>query len=82
MWPVINQSTWVGIICWSLEHGGVFVLNSDIPTNQLFRRLTERDQRILMERRIRFYNINALEIAQNVGLGTRINTVMQTLFLV
>ena len=65
-----------------LEHGGVFVLNSDIPTNQLFCRLTERDQRILMERRIRFYNINALEIAQNAGLGTRINTVMQTLFLV
>ncbi len=63
-----------------LEHGGVFVLNSDIPTDQLFRRLTERDQRILMERRIRFYNINALEITQKAGLGTRINTVMQTLF--
>ena len=40
-----------------LELGGIFVLNSDIPTNQLFRRLTERDQHILMERRIRFIKL-------------------------
>ena len=63
-----------------LVFGGVFVVNSDIPSDQFFRRLTERDQRILMERQIRVYNIDALRIAKEAGLGTRINTVMQTLF--
>ncbi len=63
-----------------LKEGGVFLLNSEIPTEEVFTHLTVEDQQIIIDRKIRFYNINALKIAQAVGLGTRINTVMQAAF--
>jgi pyruvate-ferredoxin/flavodoxin oxidoreductase len=37
-------------------------------------------QEIIIERKIKFYNINALKIAMDAGLGNRINTVMMTAF--
>jgi pyruvate-ferredoxin/flavodoxin oxidoreductase len=63
-----------------LTFGGVFVLNTDIPAEKIFHRLTAADQQILMERRIRFYVIDAQKLSQEVGLGTRINTIMQMIF--
>ncbi len=63
-----------------LKEGGVFLLNSQIPTEEVFEHLTRHDQEIIIERKIKFYNINALKIAQEVGLGSRINTVMQAAF--
>lgn len=63
-----------------LKEGGVFLLNSEIPTDEVFSHLTKEDQQIIIDRKIKFYNINALKIAEAVGLGTRINTVMQAAF--
>jgi len=63
-----------------LKKGGVFLLNSEIPTDEVFTHLTKEDQQIIIDRGIKFYNINALKIAEEVGLGTRINTVMQAAF--
>ena len=37
-------------------------------------------QRIIIDKKVKFYNINALQIAESVGLGQRINSVMQTAF--
>ena len=64
-----------------LKFGGIFVLNTDIPAEHIFHRLTASDQQILMDRRIRFYIIDAQALAQEIGLGTRINTIMQMIFL-
>ena len=64
----------------TLKEGGVFLLNSAIPSDVVFEHLPRHDQEIIINRKIRFYNINALAIAQKAGLGTRINTVMQAAF--
>jgi pyruvate-ferredoxin/flavodoxin oxidoreductase len=63
-----------------IKEGGTFLLNSEIPSDEVFDHLTRDIQEIIIERKIKFYNINALEIATEVGLGGRINTVMQTAF--
>ncbi|MCF7817862.1 MAG: pyruvate:ferredoxin (flavodoxin) oxidoreductase [Kiritimatiellales bacterium] len=64
----------------ALAEGGTFVLNSEIPTSEVFNHLTKEEQKIIIDRKINFYNVNALQIAIDVGLGGRINTVMQTVY--
>lgn len=64
----------------AIKEGGTFVLNSEIPTSEVFEHLTKEEQQIIIDRKINFYNVNALEIAIAVGLGGRINTVMQTVY--
>ncbi|NNJ71456.1 MAG: pyruvate:ferredoxin (flavodoxin) oxidoreductase, partial [Kiritimatiellales bacterium] len=64
----------------ALAEGGTFVLNSEIPTSEVFNHLTKEEQQIIIDRKINFYNVNALQIALDVGLGFRINTVMQTVY--
>ena len=64
----------------ALQEGGTFVLNSEIPTAEVFNHLTKEEQQIIIDRKINFYNVNALQIAIDVGLGGRINTVMQTVY--
>ena len=63
-----------------LKEGGVFLLNSQIPTQEVFEHLTASEQQQIIDKKIKFYNIDALKIADSVGLGTRINTVMQAAF--
>jgi pyruvate-ferredoxin/flavodoxin oxidoreductase len=63
-----------------LKKGGVFLLNSQIPSEEVFEHLTAQEQQQIIDKKIRFYNIDALKIAEEVGLGTRINTVMQAAF--
>ena len=64
----------------AIKEGGTFVLNSEIPTAEVFEHLTKEEQQIIIDRKIHFYNVNALKIAMEVGLGGRINTVMQTVY--
>ncbi len=63
-----------------LKNGGVFLLNSEIPSDEVFNHLTKEDQQLIIDRKIRFFNIDALKIAEKIGLGNRINTVMQAAF--
>ena len=59
---------------------GVFLLNSNFSREDVFQNLTADMQKTIIEKKVRFYNIDALAIATAVGLGSRINTVMQTAF--
>jgi pyruvate-ferredoxin/flavodoxin oxidoreductase len=63
-----------------LKEGGIFLLNSYIPTNEVFEHFTKAEQQMIIDKKIKFYNIDALTIAEKVGLGLRINTVMQAAF--
>ncbi len=63
-----------------LKKGGVFLLNSRISSDEVFEHLTADEQKQIIDKKIRFYNIDALKISEEVGLGTRINTVMQAAF--
>ncbi len=63
-----------------IVEGGTFLLNCPWSADEAFSHLTEKMQRTLQEKHIKFYIIDATKIAQEVGLGTRINTVMQAAF--
>lgn len=63
-----------------IKEGGTFLLNSEIPTDEVFSHFTKEMQEILIERKIKVYNVDALKIATAAGLGNRINTVMMTAF--
>lgn len=63
-----------------IREGGTFLLNSEWDSSEAFNHLTEDMQKTIINRKIRFYNINALKIAESTGLGARINTVMETAF--
>jgi len=60
--------------------GGTFLLNSDWSNQEVFNHLTRDMQETLIKKKIKFYNIDALKIAEDVGLGNRISTVMQAAF--
>lgn len=60
--------------------GGVFLLNSPYGPEQVWDRLPRPVQQTLIDRRLRFFVIDATEVARNAGLGNRTNTVLQTCF--
>ncbi len=58
----------------------VFLLNSPEPADTVWDSLPLKLQRQIIEKRIRFYAIDAYDVAQRSGMGKRINTIMQTCF--
>ena len=64
----------------NIREGGVFLLNSTWSAEEMEEHLPAEVKRLLAERKVRFYNIDALEIAGEAGMGNRINTIMQTCF--
>jgi pyruvate-ferredoxin/flavodoxin oxidoreductase len=65
-----------------IKENGVFLINSNWKSEEVFENLTKEMQEVIIAKKIRLYNINALEIATEVGLGSRINTVMQAAFFI
>ena len=63
-----------------IKENGVFLLNSNWNMDEVFNQLTCEMQDTIIKRKIKFYNIDGLKIADEVGLGGRVNTVMQTAF--
>ncbi len=65
-----------------MKDGGTFLLNSEWDNKDVFGHLTREMQETIIKKKIKIYNINALKIATDVGLGNRISTVMQAAFFV
>jgi pyruvate-ferredoxin/flavodoxin oxidoreductase len=63
-----------------IREGGIFVLNSPWNLEEMERRLPNSLKKTIAEKKLRFYNIDAVKIAEEIGLGGRINMVMQTVF--
>lgn len=63
-----------------IKDGGTFLLNSNFKQEEVFSSLPSNMQQTIISKKINFYNINALDIAKSVGLGSRVNVVMQTAF--
>ena len=78
----LHKASYIGRydILEGMIEGGVFLLNSPWTSEEVFERLTEDMQKTIIEKKIKFYNIDASKIAQESGLGNRINTVMQAAF--
>ena len=60
--------------------GAVFLLNSPFAADRVWDRLPRPVQQQIIDKRLRFFVIDASKVAREVGLGARINTVLQTCF--
>lgn len=63
-----------------IKEGGTFLLNSEWSPEEVFENLTEDMQKTIIDKKIKVYTIDATHIAMQVGLGGRINTIMQVAF--
>jgi len=63
-----------------IQTGGTFLLNTTYTIEELANILPDDIKKVLAERKINFYIINAYKIAADLGLKSRINTIMQSAF--
>ena len=63
-----------------VKPGGIFLLNTRWTGETLVNNLPNRAKRLLAERRVQFYTIDATDIAEGIGLGNRTSTVLQAAF--
>ncbi len=62
------------------EPGAVFLLNTTHGPDAIWDELPFEVQEQIVDKRLRFYVIDAYAVARATGMGTRINTIMQTCF--
>ncbi len=63
-----------------LKDGGTFLLNSIYDEERTIREIPNSFKKYMADHNINFYIINATKIAEEIGLGTRTNTIMQSAF--
>jgi pyruvate-ferredoxin/flavodoxin oxidoreductase len=62
------------------QPGAVFLVNSLYGPDEIWDKLPMEVQKDIIEKKLRFYTINAYEVAEKTGMGSRVNTIMQTCF--
>jgi pyruvate-ferredoxin/flavodoxin oxidoreductase len=60
--------------------GATFLLNTPHSSETVWETLPKEVQEAIVEKHLKFYVIDAYEVAKNTGMGVRINTIMQTCF--
>jgi pyruvate-ferredoxin/flavodoxin oxidoreductase len=60
--------------------GAVFLLNSPYSAAEVWEKLPKTTQEEMLRKKIEFYVIDGYKVARDAGMGTRINTIMQTCF--
>ena len=63
-----------------LQNGGTFLLNTVWEGEELAKNLPNKVKRLFAQNNINVYYINATKIAQEIGLGNRTNTILQSAF--
>lgn len=63
-----------------LKDGGVFLLNSPWSLSDMEKHLPASMKNIIAQKKIKFYNIDAIKVVSEIGLGNRISTAMQACF--
>lgn len=63
-----------------IKDGGTFLLNSNWTLEDMENILPAEVKRTVAQKKIRFYNLDAVKLATEVGLGGRINVIMQAAF--
>lgn len=87
---LINQANFVGCHQWEFlekypvlaeaRMGATFLLNSPYPADIVWDELPQPVQETIINKQLKFYVINAYEVAREAGLIGRVNTVLQTCF--
>ncbi|MBR2273705.1 MAG: pyruvate:ferredoxin (flavodoxin) oxidoreductase [Alphaproteobacteria bacterium] len=62
------------------KKGGTFLLNAPYKHDEVWNHLPIEVQQQIIEKKLKFYTINAVEVARATGMGARINTIMQACF--
>jgi pyruvate-ferredoxin/flavodoxin oxidoreductase len=60
--------------------GAAFLLNAPFAAGEVWDQLPREMQEQIIEKKLRFFAIDAYDLAKRGGMGTRINTIMQTCF--
>ncbi len=63
-----------------LKKGGIFLLNSIWDEKEVLNHISDSMKKYMAENDIKFYIINATMIAEEIGLGGRTNSIMQSAF--
>lgn len=63
-----------------LIEGGTFLLNSPYGPDEIWDHMPKEVQQQILDKKAKFYVIDGLAVAKELGLGTRINMIMQTAF--
>ena len=63
-----------------LKKGGTFLLNCGWDMDEIEKRLPGDVKRYMAENDIKFYTIDGISIGKEIGLGSRINTILQSAF--
>ena len=62
------------------KEGATFLLNAPYEGNEVWDKLPCEVQQQIIDKKLNFYVINAVDVARKTGMGQRINTIMQTCF--
>lgn len=62
------------------EENATFLLNSPYGKDEVWDKLPRKVQQDIIDKNLKFYVIDAYEVAKETGMGVRINTIMQTCF--
>jgi len=62
------------------EHGATFLLNAPYQTEEVWQQLPKKIQEEIIDKKLEFYVINASKVAKDTGMGSRINSILQTCF--
>jgi pyruvate-ferredoxin/flavodoxin oxidoreductase len=60
--------------------GGTFLLNSPFGPDKVWAHLPRAVQQEIITKKLKFYVIDGYAVAQKTGMGSRVNTIMQTCF--
>ncbi|MBF0257918.1 MAG: pyruvate:ferredoxin (flavodoxin) oxidoreductase [Desulfamplus sp.] len=63
-----------------IKTGGTFLLNSDWSLEDMEKHIPGDVRKTIYDKKLKFFNVDAVKIAGEVGLGNRINMIMQTCF--
>ncbi|MCE5199303.1 pyruvate:ferredoxin (flavodoxin) oxidoreductase, partial [bacterium] len=64
----------------NMEEGGTFLLTTQHKADEVWNTLPMEVQKQIIDKKVKFYVIDAISLAQELGLGARINMLMQMAF--
>jgi pyruvate-ferredoxin/flavodoxin oxidoreductase len=87
---LINKANFVAVHQWGFvdrydvlklaDDGATFLLNSPYGPDEVWDRLPRPTQQSIIDKKIKFWVIDAYKVARDTGMGVRTNTIMQTGF--
>ena len=63
-----------------VEHGATFLLNAPFNSEEVWQHIPYTIQKEIVEKQLKLYVINASKVAKETGMGSRINSILQTCF--